>query len=179
MKPIARHIFLVIIIGLVTCARLQHASAETGVVDDNRQRFSIAVPDFSDSSTPDGANGRDIAQGIVSDLKAAGRFVLVDSNITLEANAVVPQFDKWRSTNAEWLVTGRVKESASRLMEKTNHRLLVEFRLWNVVKGKQDLGQQYVVASEDLQRVPHLIAEEILKQLTRKYGSSEGAKDRN
>jgi Tol biopolymer transport system component len=150
------------------------------VVNDNRQRFSIAVPDFSDSSTSDGANGRDIAQGIVSELKAAGRFVLVDSNITIEANAVVPQFDKWRSTNAEWLVAGRVKESAPRLMEKTDHRLLlVEFRLWNVVKGKPDLGQQYVVGSEGLQRVPHLIAEEILKQLTREYGPSEGAKDRN
>jgi TolB protein len=179
MKPIARHVLLAIIIGLVTYARLQHASAESGVINDNRQRFSIAAPDFPDSSTSDGATGRDIAQGIVSDLKAVGRFVLVDSNITPEANGVVPQFDKWRSTNAEWLVTGSVKESAPRLMEKPSHRLLVEFRLWNVVKGENVLGQMYVVGSEDLQRVPHLIAEEIFKRLTGEDGPSEGAEDRN
>jgi hypothetical protein len=83
MKPIARHILLLIIIGLVTYARLQHASAETGVIDDNRQRFSIAVPDFSDSSKSDGASGRDIAQGIVSDLKAAGRFLFGVSHQTI------------------------------------------------------------------------------------------------
>jgi hypothetical protein len=36
-----------------------------------------------------------------------------------------------------------------------------------VVKGEQVLGQQYVAESEDMQRFPHVIAEEILKQLTR------------
>jgi hypothetical protein len=54
------------IIGLVTCARLQHAFAETGVVNDNRERFSIAVPDFSDSSTSDGASWSTMAQAIAS-----------------------------------------------------------------------------------------------------------------
>jgi hypothetical protein len=61
-KPIARHIVLVTIISLATYARLQHASAETGVVNDNRQRFSIAVPDFSDSSTSNGASWSAMAQ---------------------------------------------------------------------------------------------------------------------
>jgi hypothetical protein len=31
----------------------------------------------------------------------------------------------------------------------------------------QVLGQQYVAESEDMQRVPHVIAEEIFRQLTR------------
>jgi hypothetical protein len=52
MRPFVRHIPLMMI-GLVTCARLEHASAETGAVNGNRQRLSIAVPDFSDSSTSD------------------------------------------------------------------------------------------------------------------------------
>jgi hypothetical protein len=49
MRPFVRHISLMMI-GLVTCARLEHASAETGAVNGNRQRLSIAVPDFSSTS---------------------------------------------------------------------------------------------------------------------------------
>jgi hypothetical protein len=61
------------IFSLVAYARLQHASAETSVVNDNRQRFSIAVPDFSDRSTSDGAGWSTMAQAIASDLGASGR----------------------------------------------------------------------------------------------------------
>jgi TolB protein len=71
----------------------------------------------------------------------------------------LPHFDRWRGTDAKWLVIGRVK--------KQDQRLLVRFQLWNVVEGKQVLGRQYVAESEDMQRVPHVIAEEIFKQLTR------------
>ncbi len=177
-KPIARHILLVMIISLVAYARLQHASAETGVVNDNRQHFSIAVPDFSDSSTFDGASWSTMAQAIASDLRASGRFALIESNLPIESNVptegradALPHFDRWRGTDAKWLVIGRLK--------KQDHRLLVRFQLWNVVKGKQVLGQQYVVGSDDMQRVPHVIAEEIFKQLTGESGPSDGAADRN
>jgi TolB protein len=177
MKPIARHILLVMIIGLVTYARLQHASAETGVVNDNRQRFSIAVPDFSDSSTSDGASWSTMAQAIASDLRASGRFALIESNLPIESNVptegradALPHFDRWRETDAKWLVIGRLKQQ--------DHSLLVRFQLWNVVKGQQLLGQQYVVGSDDMQGVPHVIAGEIFKQLTGESGPSDGAADR-
>jgi TolB protein len=166
------------IIGLVTYARLQHASAKSEVINDNRQRFSIAVPDFSDSSTSDGASWSAMAQAIASDLSVSGRFALIESNLPIESNVpaegradALPHFDRWRGTDAKWLVIGRVK--------KKDQRLLVRFQLWNVLEGKQVLGQQYVVGSEDPQRVPHVIAEEIFKQLTGESGPSDGARDRN
>jgi TolB-like protein len=163
MKPIARHILLMMIIGLPTYARLQHASAQSGVINDDRQRFSIAVPDFSDSSASDGASWSTMAQAIASDLRASGRFTLIESNMPTEGRAdAFPHFDRWRGTDAKWLVTGRVK--------KLDHRLLAEFRLWNVVKGQQVLGQQYVFGSEDTQRVQHVIAGEIFKQLIGESG---------
>jgi len=166
------------IISLVAYARLQHASAETGVVNDNRQHFSIAVPDFSDSSTFDGASWSTMAQAIASDLRASGRFALIESNLPIESNVptegradALPHFDRWRGTDAKWLVIGRLK--------KQDRRLLVRFQLWNVVKGQQLLGQQYVVGLDDMQGVPHVIAEEIFKQLTGESGPSDGAADRN
>jgi TolB protein len=166
------------IIGLVTCARLQHASAESRVINDNPQRFSIAVPDFSDSSTSDDASWSAIAQAIASDLRGSGRFAPIESSLPSESNVpaegrvdALPHFDRWRGTDAKWLVMGRAR--------KQDHRLLVKFQLWNVVKGKQVLGQQYVVGSEDTQRVPHVIAGEIFKQLTGESGPSDGVRDRN
>ena len=178
MKLITQHISLVMIIGLITYARLQHASAESGAIDDDRQRFSIAVPDFSNSSTSDGASWSTMAQAIVSDLKASDRFAVIESNLPIESNVPTegmldapPHLDRWRGTDAKWLVTGRVK--------KQDHRLLVRFELWNVVKGQHVLGQQYVVGSDDMQRVPHVIADEIFKKLTGESGPSNGAADRN
>jgi Tol biopolymer transport system component len=163
MMTIARHISLMMIVGVVTCARLQHASAKSEVINDNRQRFSIAVPDFPDSSASGGASWSTMAQAIASDMKASGRFTLIESNLPIESNVptegradALPHFDGWRGTDAKWLVIGRVK--------KQDQRLLVRFQLWNVVEGKQVLGQQYVVGSEDPQRVPHVIAEQIFKQ---------------
>jgi TolB protein len=156
---------------LVTYAHLQQASAENVVVDDNRQGFSrqgfsIAVPDFLDGSTSDGTSWSAMARAITSDLRASGRFALIESNLPVESNVPgegrvdpLPHFDSWRATDARWLVIGRVKQQ--------DQRLLVRFQLWNVVEGKQVLGQQYVVGSEDPQRVSHVIAEEIFKQLTR------------
>jgi TolB protein len=176
MKVILR--LSVMIVGLVACARLQHASAETGVVGDNRQRFSIAVPDFSDGSTSDGTSWSTIAQAIASDIEASGRFALIESNLPVESNVPiegrldpVPHFDRWRGTDAKWLVIGRVT--------RQDRRLLVRFQLWNVANGRQFLGQQYVLGPEETQRVPHVIAEQIFKKLSSELSLLDGAADRN
>jgi TolB protein len=152
--------------GLVTYPQLQHASAANAAIDGSRQGLSIAVPDFLDGSTSEGASWSAMAQAIASDLRASGRFALIESALPVESNVPgegradpLPHFDRWRATDAKWLVMGRVR--------KQDHRLLVRFQLWNVVEGKQVLGQQYVAQSEDLPRVPHVIAEEIFKRLIR------------
>ena len=80
MKPIIRSVLLVIMIGFVTCIRLQHAFAESEVIDENRRRFSIAVLDFSESLPSDDASRSNIAQAIASDSKASGRFALIELN---------------------------------------------------------------------------------------------------
>ena len=176
MKPIARQIFSTIIVGLVASIRFQNVAVGAEMASNQQQRFSIAVPDFPDSFTSDGTSGRNIARAIIADLQADGRFTLINSSITLEANAVLPQFDKWRSTNAEWLVTGSIRQSPP-LTENGMSRALVDIRLWNVVKGTAGLGWRYIGISADLQRVPHLVAAEIIKQLTSAPDPSDAASD--
>jgi hypothetical protein len=91
MKLIARNILLAVTIGFATYASLQHASAQGGVSHDDRQRFAIAVPDFPDSSTSDGASWSTMAQAIASDLRASGRFELIESNLPVESNVRLPK----------------------------------------------------------------------------------------
>jgi TolB-like protein len=177
MKPIPRQIFSMVIVGLVASVRFQNVAVGAEVANDQQQRFSITVPDFPDSYTFDGTSGREVAQTIIADLQADGRFILVNSSITLAANAVLPQFDRWRSTNAEWLVAGSIRQSGSELLENGKRRPLVEVRLWNVAKRTHVLGEQYHAQSTDLQRVAHCVAAHIIKQLTSAPNPSDAASD--
>ena len=178
-KPIARQIFSMIIVGLVASVRFQNVAVGAEMANDHQQRFSIAVPDFPDSFTSDGTSGRDIARAIISDLRADGRFTLVNSTIPLEAKAVLPEFDRWRSTNAEWLVAGSIRQSPPNPTENGKSRAVVEIRLWNVVKGTKVLGEQYFAQSTDLQRVSHCVAAHIIKQLTSAPEPFQAASDCN
>ena len=112
MKPIARQIFPMITVGVVASVRSQNVAGGAEMANDQQQRFSIAVPGFPDSFTSDRTSGRDAAQTIIADLQADGRFTLVNSSITLEPNAVLPRLDRWRGTNAEWLVAGNIRPLA-------------------------------------------------------------------
>ena len=75
----------------------------------------------------------------------------------------VPQFDKWRSINAELLVTGRVTTTP-------DQRFKAEFRLWDVISGKITIAQQYWLRPDDSRRVPHLVAEAIFERVTGQSG---------
>jgi len=117
------------------------------------------VPDFSGSSASGEVNARDITEIITSDLKSSGRLVLIESNGLVEENLdAIPQFDKWRGINTDCLVTGRIARMP-------DQRVMVEFRLWDVVSGNQMIAAQYGLQLENWRRVPHAIAEAILKRL--------------
>jgi TolB protein len=155
-NPVTRRKSLAIISGLVACAGLPQAAASER---DNQRPISIAVPDFSGDLASDDASARNITEIVTSDLRASGRLALVESNGLAEENIhAVPQFDQWRGSNAEYLVTGRI-------IRKPDQRVLVEFRLWDVVSGKQLYAAQYLLQLDDWRRVPHAIAAAILERL--------------
>ncbi len=165
VKSITRRTLLVIITGLATSTRLRLATAQSGAANGNQSPFSIAVPNFSNDSSG-GASGRNLTPAIISDLRASGRFAPIAPGKSVEEKTdidAVPQFDKWRSINVEWLVTGRVTS-------EPNQRIKVQFFLWNVMKGEQVLGQQYWLKLDDWDRVPHLIADAIFERLTGENG---------
>jgi TolB protein len=158
-KPIPRRALPAIVAGFVIHAGLQHAAAQSEVNKNAQRRLSTSAPDSSDDPTPDGPSWHNFTQIVTEDLRASGRFVLIepDSPIVEKIDAV-PRFDEWRSIHTEWLLTGRVTQP--------DHRLKVEFRLWNVITGKHVLGQQYFLQPEQWRNVSQIIAEEILKRLS-------------
>jgi TolB protein len=159
-NPITRRALLVMTTGFVGYARSPPAAAASERDNTNRPRISIAVPEFSGDSVSDEVSPRDITEIVVSDLKASGRFVLVEPNGSIEEKVdAVPQFTRWRDLNTECLVIGRIAR-------RPDQHIFVEFRLWNVVSGQQLVGAQYGLQPEDWRRVPHAVVQAILERLT-------------
>ncbi|MDX2158333.1 MAG: Tol-Pal system beta propeller repeat protein TolB [Hyphomicrobiaceae bacterium] len=123
----------------------------------------IAVPAFL---SEDPQLGQEIAAIVASDLKSSGLFEPLDPRSFIEritdTNAA-PRSADWRSIGAEALVVGRVGQAAE-------GRLKAEFRLWDVVLGKQLTGQQLATASQSWRRLGHIIADQVWEKLTLEKG---------
>lgn len=74
-----------------------------------------------------------------------------------------PDFDAWKIINAQYVVTGRTGRNAS-------GRLRTEFRLWDVARGKQVAGQQYVTDPQNSRRVSHIMSDAIFSKITGESG---------
>jgi Tol biopolymer transport system component len=166
MAPIARRKWFAVIGGFIAYACVRPGYAGSGSSDP--KRFAIAGP-VSDNATSEGASWHQIANDIASDLVASGRFAQIESELSREIPSidVVPDFKKWRSTRAEWLIVCRV-------VTKPDRRLVVTFRLWDVANGQQVLGQQYLISQDDLQRISHILAQAITEHLNGEHDRLEG-----
>ncbi|WP_024507353.1 Tol-Pal system beta propeller repeat protein TolB [Bradyrhizobium sp. ARR65] len=133
---------------------------------DNFQPIPIAIPNFVPGSPADGQVGADVTGVITNNLKRSGLFAPIDQAAFIEKITnidVAPQFQNWKSINAQALATGRVTR-------QPDGRLKAEFRLWDVVSGQQLAGQQYVTAPEYWRRIAHIISDQIYSRLTGEKG---------
>ena len=133
---------------------------------DNFQPIPIAIPNFVPGSPADGQVGADVTGVITNNLKRSGLFAPIDQAAFIEKITnidVAPQFQNWKSINAQALVTGR-------MTRQSDGRLKAEFRLWDVVSGQQLAGQQYVTAPEYWRRIAHIISDQIYERLTGEKG---------
>src|SRR3984957_16865023 len=127
--------------------------------------ISIAIPNFVGGSPADSQVGAEVAGVIPNNLKRSGRFAPIDQAAFIERITnidVAPQFQSWKSINADVLVTGRMTRQG-------DCQLKAEFRLWEVVSGRPLDGQQYLTAPEYWRRIAHIISDQIYKN-----GTGEG-----
>ena len=140
------------------------ASAQTKlqVTEGNVAPLPIAIPNFVAGSPADSEVGVGVAQVITNNLKRSGLFAPIDQAAFIEKIGNIdaaPQFQSWKTINAQALVTGRMTRQG-------DGRLKAEFRLWDVAAGQQLTGQQYFTSPEYWRRIAHIISDQIYERLT-------------
>jgi TolB protein len=139
-----------------------YAVVEININKGNVAPLPIAITDFLSN----GDIGAKVSQVVAADLQRSGLFAPVDKAAFIEKISnfdAAPQFQNWRSINAQALVTGRVTQEA-------DGRLRAEFRLWDTFAGQQMTGQQFYTQPENWRRVAHIIADAIYEKITGEKG---------
>src|SRR5712675_1932456 len=126
----------------------------------------IAIPNFVAGTPADGEVGAGVTQVITNNLKRSGLFAPIDQAAFIERINnidVAPQFQNWKTINAQALVTGRMTRQG-------DGRLKAEFRLWDVNTAQPLAGQQYFTSPEYWRRIAHIISDQIYERLTGEKG---------
>ncbi|MBI4725357.1 MAG: hypothetical protein HY765_10375, partial [Rhodomicrobium sp.] len=121
----------------------------------------IAIAAFSGNSI-----ARDITQIVSADLERSGLFRPIDPAAFIEQTAsidVAPRFQDWKVINAQALVVGRVTDTGG-------GRLKGEYRLWDVLSGRQIAGEQFFILANTSRRLAHIIADAVYERLSGERG---------
>ena len=138
---------------------------ELNITQGNIQAMPIAIPDFASDGSIDANAAREISNVVANDLKSSGLFLPIDQAAFIEKGLDVtraPRFEDWRPINAQALVVGKIGNS--------DGKLRAEFRLWDVLSGKQLAGEQFFTRPKDARRVGHIIADVIYERITGEKG---------
>ena len=142
---------------------------QSAVIDVNRARSApipIAVPDLGG---PDGASaqlGHEIGSVISADLARSGLFQLINQAAFIQAgepSAAAPNFQNWKVTGAQALVTGSVQILGG-------GQVRVEFRLWDILPQTQIQGTAYTTTQSNWRRIAHIMADVIYERLLGEKG---------
>ena len=109
--------------------------------------------------------GSEISKVIENNLKISGLFNPLDKNAFLQAPEIAnlkPRFEDWNLIKAQALITGKVKY--------IDDKLRVEFRLWDVLAGKEMMALAFTTVPNNWRRVGHIITDKVYERLTGEKG---------
>ncbi len=176
-SPLSRRAFtlaggVLALSGIIRPASLAAQGGQAGgparleIIPGGTQAIPIAVTNFVAGSPADGEVAAGVSQVITNNLKRSGLFAPIDPAAFIERITNVdapPQFQNWKTLNAQAVVTGRVTRQG-------DGRMKAEFRLWEVASGQQLAGQQYVTSPEYWRRIAHIISDQIYERLQGEKG---------
>jgi len=157
-------------LGALAGGPIRHAFAQAPkriiVPEGDFAPLPIAIPNFVAGTPSDGEVGVGVTQVITNNLKRSGLFAPIDQAAYIEKVVNIdapPQFQNWKTINAQALVTGR-------MTRQPDGRLKAEFRLWDVNTAQQLAGQQYSTSPEYWRRIAHIVSDQIYERLTSEKG---------
>ena len=149
--------------GLALAARSCLASVRLDITEGNFQPMPIAIPELIPGSAADADTAHGVTQIITANLQRSGLFAPINPSAFIEKIVnfdTVPNFNSWRTINAQALITGRVTR-------QSDGRLKAEFRLWDVLAGQQlGNGQQYLTTPDNWRRLAHIISDAVYQRIT-------------
>ena len=109
--------------------------------------------------------GSEISLIVENNLKTSGLFNPLNKDAFLQAPDIAnlkPRFEDWSLIKAQALITGKVN-----FIDK---KLRVEFRLWDVLAGKEILALAFTTVPTNWRRVGHIITDKVYERLTGEKG---------
>ena len=109
--------------------------------------------------------GLEISTVIENNLKISGLFNPLNKDAFLQAPDIAnlkPRFEDWSLIKAQALITGKVNF--------INEKLRVEFRLWDVLAGKEMMALAFTTVPKNWRRVGHIITDKVYERLTGEKG---------
>ncbi len=140
------------------------------IVGPGATSFPIAVSPLK-STTGAERDAALFADIVAKDLTLSGLFRVIDRSAYIEdaqrsgVTADTIDFHNWSTIGAQGLVKGTV--------ERDGEGLVVEARLFDVVDAKQIGGKRYRAGNDELRRLAHRFADEIMQVLTGERGPFE------
>ncbi len=152
---------------MAVTTRQAAAQVHLDITSGNFRPMPIAIPGFIGATPGDSDTARGITQIITADLQRSGLFAPIDPSAYIQKITnfdAVPNFQDWRSINAQALITGLMGQ-------QPDGRLKAEFRLWDVLSGQQlGNGQQYLTTPDNWRRLAHIIADAVYERVTGNKG---------
>jgi TolB protein len=144
-------------------------AGQSAVIDVDKARVEpipIAIPDIGGADGASSQLGRDISGVIRADLARSGLFRVIDPAAYIQSGPSrgdVPNFQNWRPTGAQALVTGKTEAQGG-------GGVRVEFRLWDILPQAQIQGTAYTTTQSNWRRIAHIMADVIYERLLGEKG---------
>ena len=109
--------------------------------------------------------GSEISKIVENNLKTSGLFNPLDNKAFLQEPDIAnlkPRFEDWKLIKAQALITGKVSFN--------DEKLRVEFRLWDVLAGREMMALAFTTVPTNWRRVGHIITDKIYERLTGEKG---------
>ena len=109
--------------------------------------------------------GSEISVVVENNLKTSGLFNPLNKDAFLQEADIAhlkPRFEDWALIKAQALITGKVTYQ--------DEKLRVEFRLWDVLAGKEMMALAFTTVPSNWRRVGHIITDKVYERLTGEKG---------